>query len=187
MTDSAPPNPSLAQFASYIETIPPRLGLWRTATQDEQWPLIAWLNVLAVQEMRETAREVGPLMAARLRHAELHNAVGLGVRWLLTYLPRQSIQSGSQDMERKGFAKWAGEVWSMRDLVNAARSGVYSFHAENHQLFFDFSGDVELEALDNMLDLVDDLWRTERLKQAVQEGEMLEQAPPPNPRTQQQN
>lgn len=163
-----PPNPSLEEFAAFVDSVPPRLGLWRTASKAELWPLLAWLNVWSVQEMRETARDVGVVMAAKLRHAELHNTVGLGVVWLLSYLRDNPAARGSGDRERAGFARRAGQVWSIRDLVQSARAGVYEFSADEFNLHFEFAGDVSLEALDNMLEVLDELWRAERMEAALQ-------------------
>lgn len=167
---SGPANPSLDQFAEFVESIPPRLGLWRTASRRELRPLLAWLNVWSVQEMRETAQEMGPLMAAHLRHAELHNAVGTGVAWLLTYLRDNPHSSGSQDMERRGFARRASEIWSLRDLIKGARAGAYEYGADGYALHFDFAGDIELEALDTMLELAEELMRVEQTRSALQDS-----------------
>lgn len=172
-----PPNPSLEEFVEFVESIPPRLGLWRTANKAELWPLLTWLNVWSVQEMRETSREIGPMMAAKLRHSELHNTVGVGVSWLLRLLRDNPSAPGSEDMERKGFAGRAGQVWSIRDLVHSTRAGVYDFQVQGHRLHFEFAGDTDLEALDNMLEMVDELWRVEQLRDALSRDAATEQTP----------
>jgi hypothetical protein len=173
----APPNPTLEEFSEFVENIPPRLGLWRTASKAELWPLLAWLNVWSVQEMRETSREIGAMMAAKLRHAELHNTVGVGVSWLLRFLQDNPSAPGSEDMERNGFARRAGQVWSIRDLVHSARAGAYEFQAQGHRLHFEFAGDTDLEALDNMLEMVDELWRIEQLRDALSQDAATEKTP----------
>ena len=167
---AGPRNPTLDEFHEFVESIPPRLGLWRTASTAELWPLLAWLNVWSVQEMRGTAQEMGALVAGQLRHAELHNTVGTGVGWLLRYLRKDPKAPGSQDMERKGFARRAGEIWSIRDLVKGARGRVYDYSADGYSLRFEFAGDIELEALDLMLDLTDELMRIEKTRTALQQS-----------------
>jgi hypothetical protein len=154
---------TLEDVAGYLEALPARLGIWRTTSRSEYWPLLAWLNVWPVQELRQTASDIGLQLAVAKRHAELHNTVGLAVRWAETYL-RQTILGTSEGMERRGLMRRATDAWAVGDLLRGARAGVYEFRSEGNDLHFDFARDPGIEALDNLLDLVSELDDSEQLR-----------------------
>jgi hypothetical protein len=62
----------------------------------EYWPLLAWLNVWPVQELRQTSREIGLQLGVATHHAELHNTVGLALRWAETHL-RETLLGTSDE------------------------------------------------------------------------------------------
>jgi hypothetical protein len=154
---------TLDDVERWLEALPARLGVWRTTSRREFWPLLAWLNVWPVQEFRQTAAEIGPELAVATRHAELYNTVGLAVRWAETYL-RETVLGTSEEMERRGLARCATDAWQVGDLLRSSRAGVYEFSSDGNDLHFEFARDPDIEALDNLLDLVWELHKTEQLR-----------------------
>lgn len=150
-------SPSLHEFRAFVDDLPTKLSLWSSASRDDLWPMLGWLNVWPIQELRSTMADVGPMAAVFLRHAELHNTVGVGVTWLLRHLSDRAHPSPSTEDERQTFARTATDYWSMMDLVNGARGGVYAFSSQGHNVHFEFAGDMRLEALDGLLGLVDEM------------------------------
>jgi hypothetical protein len=150
----------------WLQALPARLGVWRTTSRRDYWPLLAWLNVWPIQEFRQTAAEIGPEMAAAARHAELYNTVGVAVRWAETYL-RDEVLGTSEEMERRGLARCATDAWVLGDLLRSTRAGVYEFTSEGNHLHFKFARDPDIEALDNLLELVWELHRMEQLRREL--------------------
>jgi hypothetical protein len=147
----------------WLDALPARLGVWRTTSRREYWPLLSWLNVWPVQEFRQTAAEIGPEMAVVTRHAELYNTVGVAVRWAETYL-RETVLGTSEEMERRGLARSATDAWFLADLLRSTRAGVYDFTSDGNRLQFEFARDPDIEALDNLLDLLWELYKTKQLR-----------------------
>jgi hypothetical protein len=80
------------------------------------------MNVWPVQEFRQTATEIGPELAVAMRHAELHNTVGLAVRWAATYL-RETVLGTSEELERRGLIRCARDAWAVGFTNPIAASG----------------------------------------------------------------
>lgn len=165
----APPSPSLREFGEFVSDLPTQLSLWGSASSDDLWPMLGWLNVWPIQELRSTMADVGPMAAVFLRHAELHNTVGVGVTWLLRYLSDRATPSPSTEDERQMFARTAADHWSMMDLLNGARGGVYAFSSQGHNVHFEFAGDMRLEALDGLLCLVDEMALADSVRAGFEE------------------
>lgn len=159
-----------------MEALPASLGVWRTTSRREFWPLLGWLNVWPVQEFRHTAGEIGPQLAVATRHAELYNSVGIAVRWAETYL-RATVLGTPEEMERRGLVRCATDAWVLRDLLRSTRAGVYEFRSDGNDLHFEFARDPDVEALDNLLDLISELQETEQLRSMLRGEDGTEAVP----------
>lgn len=138
---------TLPELASYLDTFPGGLRVWR-AGADSLYPMLGWINTKSVVDLRDAFSAMGPA-AVRIGPV-LHNQAGTAVSWALTYL---GGPVGSDPGERSRRVLWelARRHWVLRNLLSEARHGDRGFEAAGNRIRLPFRGDVHLDALDRLL------------------------------------
>jgi hypothetical protein len=151
---STPRNLDLERFAAFLESRPGKLGCWRDGALGS-YPTLAWLNVHPVVKQRSLMAEVGPLVAVALTNSAHHNQVGISAGWVCKYMTGVARGSTSEQ-DRRALWTAAGRYWTLRNLLVEVRVGVREFRSDGTRITLAYSGDREVDALDRMLDLMND-------------------------------
>lgn len=146
----------LEGFVSYVESRPSKLGCWRDGDAGA-YPTLGWLNVHPVELQRSLAGEVGYRTAVGLTTAAHHNQVGIAAKWVTRYMRGPARSTLTPEQDRLALWSAAGQYWGLRNLVIELRVGLRDFACEGSRVSLPYKGNHQIDALDRMLDLVDNL------------------------------
>ena len=157
----------LDDLEQYIDGGIASLAAWR-ARSTLALTTIGWLDARPLAERADMARTMGMRSAVLMSNSRHHNQVATGVCWTLRH---QTRENGNRSIPPKDLLRlWreAGDVLSIRELVAEARAGYRGFETQKNRVRFPYEGNHDVDALDRMLDLVEQL---EALRQPETETE----------------
>jgi len=86
-----------------------------------------------------------------------HNQVGLCVAWALTYLRGSTGVRDASEEDRRSAFDLARRYWVIKNVLGEVRQGARRFSSSGRKITITFAGDVRLDAIDRLLDFVDDV------------------------------
>jgi hypothetical protein len=151
--------PTLDEFADYVEAVPRRSPCWGDGVLG-LYPVLSWLNTHPVVVQREVVAEQGVFLGLMMTARAHHNQVGTAVAWATQYMVGPGGPGETNVDDLPGLFDLAGHAYVIRNLLAEVRQGVRRYEAEGARIVMTFDGDRRLDALDRMLDLVDDITDT---------------------------
>ncbi len=148
--------PTIDGFAKYVEDLPRHSPCWGDGILG-LYPVLAWLNTHPVVVQRELVAEEGVFFGVMMTARAHHNQVGTAVAWATQYMvgPAGPVSTAPEDLPE--LFDLAGRAYLMRNLLAEVRQGVRRFKADGNKVVMTFIGDPRLDALDRLLDLVEDV------------------------------
>ncbi len=148
--------PTLDEFAAYVEDLPRLSPCWGDGILG-LYPVLTWLNTHPVVVQREVVAEEGVLFGLMMTARAHHNQVGTAVAWATQYMVGPAGPVGTDPDDLPELLDLAGRAYLMRNLLAEVRQGVRRFEADENRIVMTFAGDPRLDALDRLLDLVEDI------------------------------
>lgn len=148
--------PTLDEFAEYLEALPGQLRCWGDGILG-LYPVLGWLNTHPVVVQREVVAEKGVLFGLWMTTRAHHNQVGTAVAWATRFMVGPAAPTGTAVEDLPDLFDLAGRAYLLRNLLAEVRQGVRRFEANANQIVLTFGGDPRIDALDRLLDLVEDI------------------------------
>lgn len=148
--------PTLDEFAEYVEALPGQLRCWEGGILG-LYPVLGWLNTRPVVVQREVVAEEGVLFGVMMTARAHHNQVGTAVAWATRYMVGPASGGGTHVDDLPELFDLAGRACLLKNLLAEVRQGVRRFEADGNQIVLTLDGDRRLDALDRLLDLVEDI------------------------------
>lgn len=148
--------PTVDEFAAYVEAFPGQLSCWGDGILG-LYPVLGWLNTHPVVVQRELVAAHGVRLGVWMTTRAHHNQVGTAVAWATRFMVGPAVATPTAVEDLPGLFDLAGRAYVLRNLLAEVRQGVRRFEANANQIILTFDGDPRLDALDRLLDLVEDI------------------------------